>query len=72
MIRIAVSPRAYRALKSTLPEGLVVYPPERNSRGQYLLMLDEGTANSLSVQRRLGESTSEVIIRLAREGEFQA
>ena len=43
------------AIKSTLPEGSVVYPAERNSRGQYLLMLDEGTANGLSVQRRLGE-----------------
>jgi hypothetical protein len=27
MIRIAVSARAYRAIKATLPEGSVVYPP---------------------------------------------
>jgi hypothetical protein len=33
---IAVSPRAYRAIKATLPAGSVIYPPERNDRGQYL------------------------------------
>lgn len=49
MIRIAVTPAAYRAIKASLPEGSVVYPPK-----QYLLMLDEGTANNLSVKRRLG------------------
>jgi hypothetical protein len=37
MTRIAVSPRAYRAIKASLPEGAVVYPPERDSRGRYLL-----------------------------------
>jgi hypothetical protein len=42
VIRIAVSARAYRAIKATLPEGSVVYPPERNDRGQYLLWLDRG------------------------------
>ena len=30
--------------------------------------LDETTANSLNLQRRLGESISDVIIRLARQG----
>lgn len=68
MIRIAVSPRAYRAIKATLPEGAVVLSPERDQRGRYLLWLDEGTANGLSVQRRLGESMSDVIIRLAAKG----
>jgi hypothetical protein len=33
MIRVAVSSRADRAIKSTLSEGSVAYPPERNSRG---------------------------------------
>ena len=33
MIRIAVTLRAYRAIKATLPEGSVVYPPERDGRG---------------------------------------
>ena len=72
MIRIAVSPRAYRAIKGTLPEGSVVLKPERDGRGRYLLMLDENTANSLNLQRRLGESISDVIIRLARLGRLPA
>jgi len=37
MIRIAVSARAYRAIKASLPPGGAVYTPERNDRGQYLL-----------------------------------
>jgi hypothetical protein len=72
MIRIAVSPRAYRAIKTTLPEGSVVYPPERDRRGRYLLMLDEKAVNNLNVQRRIGESLSDVIIRLARKGMLPA
>ena len=72
MIRIAVSPRAYRAIKGTLPEGSVVLKPERDGRGRYLPMLDENTANSLNLQRRLGESISDVIIRLARQGRLPA
>jgi hypothetical protein len=55
-VRIAVSPRAYRAIKGTLPAGSIVYPPERNSRGQYLLWLSEAEANRLSAIRKLGES----------------
>jgi hypothetical protein len=70
MIRVAVSPRAYRAIKSTLPEGAVVLKPERDRRGRYLLTLDEATANGLSVQRRMGESMSDVIIRLAAKGKL--
>src|SRR5947209_4217271 len=45
MIRVAVSPRAYRAIKSSFHKGSVVYPPERNARGQYLLWLSEAEAN---------------------------
>jgi hypothetical protein len=68
MIRIAVTPNAYRAIKASLPEGSVVTNPERNERRQYLLTLDEGMANSLSLKRRLGESMSDVIMRLAPKG----
>jgi hypothetical protein len=66
MIRVAVSPRAYRAIKGTLPEGSFVYPPERNARGQYLLMLTEAEAHRLSAIRQPGESVSEAVIRLAK------
>ncbi len=67
MIRIAVSARAYRAIKATLPPGSVVYPPDRNGRGEYLLWLNEAEANRLASLRRRGESYSEAVIRLAKE-----
>jgi hypothetical protein len=66
LIRVAVSPRAYRAIKATLPVGSVVYPPERNDRGQFLLWLTEAEANRLATLRRRGESYSEAVLRLAR------
>jgi hypothetical protein len=66
LIRIAVTPRAYRTIKAALPKGSVVLSRDRDGLGRYLLMLDEGMANSLNLQRRLGESISDVIIRLAR------
>jgi hypothetical protein len=46
MIRIAVSPGACRAITGTLPAGAIVYPPERNSRGQCLLWLSEAEAEA--------------------------
>jgi hypothetical protein len=66
MIRIAVSPRAYRAIKGTLPAGSTVYPPERNARGQYLLWLTEAEASRLSAIRKPWESVSAAVIRLAK------
>ncbi len=67
MIRVAVSARAYRAIKAALPAGSVVYPPERNDRGQYLLWLTKAEANRLAALRRGGESYSGAVIRLAKE-----
>jgi hypothetical protein len=67
LIRIAVSARAYRAIKATLPPGSVVYPPERNARGQYLLWLNDAEANRLAALRRRGESYSHAVIRMAKE-----
>jgi hypothetical protein len=64
--RIIVSPRAYPAIKATPPKGSVVYPPERNARGQYLLWLAEAEANRLAAVRRRGESYSDAVIRLAK------
>jgi hypothetical protein len=70
MIRVAVSPRAYRAIKATLPGGAVVLKPDRDSRGRYLLMFDEATVNGLNAQRWIRESMSNVIIRLAARGKL--
>ena len=67
MIRIAVSPRAYRAIKGTLPEDSVIYPPERDRRGRYLLTLTEAEAKRLRAIRRPWESVSAAVIRLAKE-----
>jgi hypothetical protein len=67
LIRIAVSARAYRAIKAALPVGSVVYPPERNGRSEYLLWLTEAEANRLAALRRRGESYSDAIIRMAKE-----
>jgi hypothetical protein len=64
LIRIAVSARAYRAIKATLPAGSVVYPPERNDGGQYLLWLSEAEANRLAALRWRGEAYSDAVIRL--------
>ena len=69
MFRIAVTPSAYRAIKASLPEGSIVLKPERDGRGRRLPVLDENTANSLNLQRRLGESISDVIIRLGAAGQ---
>jgi hypothetical protein len=67
LIRIAVSARAYRAIRATLPEGSVIYRPERDSKGRYLLLLTEPEANRLAALRRRGESYSDAIIRMANE-----
>jgi len=69
VIRIAVSGRAYRAIKASLPAGSVVYPPERNDRGRYLLWLTEVEANRLASLPRPGESYSDAVIRLAKHGQ---
>jgi hypothetical protein len=66
---IAVSPRAYRAIKATLPEGSVVYPPERNGRSQYLLWATETEANRLAALCRPEESYSDAVIRFANEAQ---
>jgi hypothetical protein len=65
--RIAVSPRAYRAIKASLPPGSKVYPPERNAKGQYLLWLTQAEANRLAALRQPWESYSDAVIRLAKE-----
>lgn len=66
MIRVAVSRSAYRASKRTLPVGEIAPKRERDGQGRYLLCLDEATANNLGVRRRIGETYSDVILRLAK------
>ena len=47
-------------------KGSVVYPPERNAKGQYQLWLTEAEANRLAALRRRGESYGDPVIRLAK------
>jgi hypothetical protein len=64
MIRIAVSAEAYFAIRASLPEGAIIYPPDRERRGQYLLWLTASEAARLSAFRLPGESFSDAILRL--------
>jgi hypothetical protein len=66
LIRIAMSARAYCAIKATLAKGSDVYPPERNATGHYWLWLSEAKATRLAALRRRGESYSDAVIRLAK------
>jgi hypothetical protein len=63
MVRNAVSSRAYRAIKATLPEGS---EPGAREAGRSILALNEATASGVNGLRRVGES--EAIIRLAAKG----
>jgi hypothetical protein len=71
LIRVAVSLRACRAIKATLPAGSTVYPPERNAGGQYLIWLNEAEVNRLAALRRYGESYSEAALLMANEAAKQ-
>ena len=53
-------------MRATLPAGSTVYPPERNSRGQYLLWLSEAEA------KRLSASVAKVTTALGDEVEGRA
>ena len=62
-------PAPRRAIRASLPAGSVVYPPERNGRGEYLLWLTEAEANRLAALRRRGESYRDAVIRLAKHAQ---
>jgi hypothetical protein len=65
VIRIAITPAAYAAIKSSLPKGARERPPQRDAAGRYLVHLDPPVLNRLTALRRPGEDYSEVILRLA-------
>ena len=67
LIRIAVSARAYRAIKAALPAAASSIRPNATAAGEYLLWLTEAEANRLAALRRRGESYSDAIIRMAKE-----
>jgi hypothetical protein len=65
MIEIAISPAAYDAIRATLKPTNVLQP-KRNSRGEYLIWLDDRIVARLARLRGQGENYSDVILRLAR------
>ena len=64
----AISAEAFEAIARTLPLGSVGYENEINERGERLICLDHGVVSRLRAMRGLGESYSDVILRLV-EGE---
>ena len=68
MIRIAISVEAFEAIARTLPLGSVGYENEINERRERLIWLDPAVLARLRSMRGPGESFSDVILRIAREG----
>ncbi len=68
MIRIAISVEAFEAIARTLPFGSVSYENATNERGERLIWLDHGVVARLRAMRGPGESYSEAILRLAKDG----
>jgi hypothetical protein len=67
MIRIAITERAYRAIKTSLPQDMALKPVERSTTGKTVVWLPSTTINQLSALRQPREELSDVIMRLARK-----
>jgi hypothetical protein len=65
MIKIAISVEAFEAIARTLPLGSVGYENETNELGERYVWLDHGVVNRLRAMRGVGESYSDVILRIA-------
>jgi hypothetical protein len=65
MIRIAITQAAFNAIAATLQLGSVSYENHVNERGERYVWLPPNVVDRLKAQRRLGESYSDVILRLA-------
>ena len=65
MIKIATTAEAFEAIARTLPLGSVGYENAINQRGERLIWLDRAVVDRLRSLRGLGESYSDVILRIA-------
>jgi hypothetical protein len=69
MIRIPITPLAYAAIASTLPDGAARFPVLRELAlkrdGGCFIDLEETVVNRLRAMRGRGETYSDVILRLA-------
>jgi hypothetical protein len=62
MIRIAISPAAHAVIVATLPASVGF---ENAPKGEFYVWLDPQYVEQLRATRKLGESFSDVILRLA-------
>ena len=60
MIRIAITPAAYRAICSTLPEDAPLWPVQRQGRPNASSTSRRPSSTRLRAMRRPGESYSDV------------
>jgi hypothetical protein len=65
MVRIAITPAAYAAIKATLPPSAAIRPLERTTNGKVFVHLDRRAIDRLTAERRRGENLSDTIVRLA-------
>jgi hypothetical protein len=64
--RIMMTAAAYEAIRDRLTAEEALFPPLGDpERGPYLVAVDEKRDDALWAQRRLGETYSDVILRLA-------
>jgi hypothetical protein len=64
MIRIAITPAAFEAIKATRPLGSVGFEPEPNAKGKRYVWIDAATVDRLGAMRGPGESYSDAFLRL--------
>ena len=63
MIRVVLTDAAYDAIASTLPKGAARWPMQRD-RDQCFIQTEAALVDRMRAMRRLGDSYSEVILRL--------
>ena len=68
MIRLAITPAAYAAIKASLPKRAKERPPMLDAKGNYLVHLEPGVVAQLTALRGNGEDYSDVIVRLCAGG----
>ena len=69
MIRIDITAAAFDAILATMPLGSAAYEAERTAEGEVRIWLAPDVVNKLRALRGPGESYSDVILRLATDGE---
>ena len=68
MIRLTITPAAYAVIVATLPAS-VGFEQNKAPNGDFYVWLEPQYVEQLRAARKLGESFSEVIVRLAEASE---